>query len=78
MTVQERLQDLHVGNTILQQLGGNRFRVMTGASSFLAGKNSLQFNLPTRLTKYGINKCVITLAPTDLYTISFYKVRMNS
>ena len=38
--------DLTVANTILQQLGGNKFRVMTGAKNFVGSNDALTFRLP--------------------------------
>lgn len=65
-----------VADTILAQLGGNRFIAMTGAKDFVAaGDNRLMFRLPARLATKGINKVVIQLEPTDLYTVAFYKIR---
>ena len=32
--------------TILEQLGGNKFRAMTGAKNFLDGGSYLSFHLP--------------------------------
>jgi hypothetical protein len=68
------LTSLEVPTTILAQLGGNRFLVMTGARNLLGSENSLTFQLPGNLTKAKINKCVITLTPLDLYTVEFYRV----
>jgi hypothetical protein len=62
---------------VLQQLGGNKFAVMTGASGFVAGPNFLQFCLPKKpgYCKNGINKVKITLEPSDTYTVEFYRIR---
>ena len=65
---------LEVANTILSQLGGRRFTVMTGASNLVAGENFLQFKLPARMAKDGINRVRITLDPSDTYTVEFYKI----
>jgi hypothetical protein len=37
--------DLTVANEIRNQLGGNRFAVMTGAHNFIGDANSLSFKL---------------------------------
>jgi hypothetical protein len=63
-----------VANTILAQLGGNRFVAMTGAKQFLSTKDGLRFSLPSRFAKDGINKIEISLTPWDTYNIKFYKV----
>lgn len=64
---------MSVAQTILQQLGGNRFIAMTGAKNFLGGKDKLIFSIPH--AKNGINKVSITLTSDDLYTVEFYKFR---
>lgn len=60
---------LRIANTILAQLGGNRFIVMTGAKQFVAIEQGLMFTLPARLAKLGINKVRVELAASDTYTI---------
>ena len=60
-----------VAETILQQLGWNRFIAMTGAKDFVADTNSLRFKIPRNGSK--ANYCKITLEPTDLYTVEFIK-----
>lgn len=64
-----------VANTILQQLGGNKFIAMTGAKNFLAGDYKLMFMLGRN--KLGANKVIITLNGKDLYDIEFGKVRSS-
>ena len=65
-----------IAATILQQLGGNKFRVMTGAKNFLShGKeHALSFKLPSRFASKGINYVKIILDATDTYTVVFGKV----
>lgn len=64
---------MNVGETILAQLGGNRFIAMTGARLLVNGENFLQFSMPKAKDKS--NKCRITLAPADLYTLETFHVR---
>lgn len=66
-----------VAKTILEQLGGNKFRVMTGAKNFVGAPDSLRFSLPGGggFCLDGINKVVITLDPSDTYTVQFYRLR---
>lgn len=66
-----------IANTILQQIGGNKFRAMTGAKDFIGGENYLMFGLPARFAKDGINKVRITLDPTDTYTVEYMKVNFK-
>ena len=66
-----------IAKTILQQLGGNKFIAMTGASKFQAHgggpgeRPALAFRIPTRK---GINAVKVTLTPGDVYTVEFLKV----
>lgn len=70
---------MSVGQTILQQLGGNRFIAMTGAKNFVRcdKDNWLQFKLPSKphYTKNKINCVKITLTPADLYSVEFMYIR---
>lgn len=70
---------MQVAKTILEQLGGNKFRVMTGAKNFTSYEHEgpgLSFQLPGGgFTKSGINYVAITLTPADLYTVVFERVR---
>lgn len=61
-----------IAQTILAQLGGNKFRVMTGASSFSSGDASLGFRLP-RTPKGKYMGARIKLDVTDTYTVTFLK-----
>lgn len=70
-----------VAETILKQLGGNKFRVMTGAKNFMshapvAGSKgpALSFTLPSRFAKDGINFVKIVLTAADTYDITFTKI----
>lgn len=60
--------------TILAQLGGNRFLAMTGAKCLVGGSNSLQFDIP-RGAKNKANKVRITLDTTDTYLVEFFYLR---
>ena len=68
------MSDLIVANTILAQLGGNRFKVMTGANSFAGDDNSLSFKLPSRMTQDHIRGVKIVLNSLDLYDVTYYKM----
>lgn len=60
--------------TILAQLGGNRFCAMTGASSLVGGDNMLQF----KIGRGAVNKANtvrVEIDDTDTYTVKFYAVR---
>lgn len=68
-----------VAQTILQQLGGKRFVMMTGAKDFVAmhvGDNpALRFKIPGNMTKGGVNMVQISLNGGDLYDVEFFRVR---
>lgn len=67
------MTDLIVAKTILEQLGGNRFIVMTGAKKLIGSPDTLTFSLPKDLTKNRINRCSIKLEPSDTYKVTFYR-----
>jgi hypothetical protein len=60
-----------VGQTILQQLGGNRFRTMTGAASFSAGEFPEGPGLSMKLP--GGKGMIITLNGRDLYDLKLLR-----
>jgi len=70
MNHQEQAQ---IANTIFQQLGGNRFVVMTGARSVSREGATLIVKLPTPagLRAFGFN---VTLNPMDLYNVTFVRL----
>lgn len=63
---------LQVANTILAQLGGNKFLAMTGAKNLVGGDDTLRFKIPL---SNGINHVSITLDCDDTYRITFGKFR---
>jgi len=60
-----------VAETILEQLGGNKFRVMTGAKGFVSSSKTLTFRIGRNSHK--ITAVDIELMPTDLYAMTFYR-----
>ena len=76
-TKENDMSDMTVANTILSQLGGNRFAVMTGARDFAYTANSLSFRLPGNggFCKSGINYVTITLNGSDLYDVIYMQIR---
>ena len=68
--------DMTVAKTILRQLGGNKFRAMTGAKNFVGTDNSLSFRLPGGggFCKNGINSVRITLNSMDLYDVVYMRI----
>jgi len=68
---------LTIANTIIAQLGGRRFTVMTGAKDFCATETGLSFRLPGAggYCKNGINRVRIALTGRDDYDVFFHRVR---
>lgn len=67
---------MSVPETILQQLGGQRFIAMTGASHFVADGNSLRMRLPKNESK--ANFLTITLDEgRDTYSMRFFYYKMG-
>ena len=66
-----------VAQTILEQLGGRRFAVMTGARNFAGDENSLSFRLPGAggYCREGINYVRISLNGLDLYDVTYSRIR---
>ena len=60
-----------IANTILNQLGGNRFVAMTGAKNFVALENGIRFKIGRNKSK--ANTVKITVNGLDLYDIEFIK-----
>jgi hypothetical protein len=66
-----------VANTILEQLGGRQFVVMTGAKNLVAGEASLTMRLGAGAKCQGktVTHVRVELMPTDTYTMSFLNAR---
>jgi len=65
------MADTSIARTILEQLGGGRFVLMTGAKNLTALPDGLMFSLPFPSAP---NKIRITLTPLDTYTIEAFRV----
>lgn len=61
--------DVQIANTILAQLGGNKFRAMTDSRDFGVVPNGLQFKVGRNGN--GINFCVVRLNGTDTYDVEY-------
>ena len=65
-----------IAQTILNQLGGHKFIVMTGAKNFVAKENGLTFRIPGKnFAKSNINHVEVILKGDDTYTILFSRIR---
>ena len=67
--------------TILSQLGGRRFLVMTGADKLMAaGRTASNPNpwlrMDLRDNQAQVNRLKITLMPTDTYKVEFYHQKL--
>ncbi len=61
-----------VVETILRQLGGRRFSVMTGSKNYVADGNTLRMTLAKSESR--ANRLEITYEPgTDTYVVRFYR-----
>lgn len=69
-----------IAQTILQQLGNNKFLAMTGAKNLVAIENGLQFDLPRKrgFVKNGINRIHVVLDPSDTYTVKGFKLNTRT
>lgn len=65
------MTNIQIANTILSQLGGNRFIVMTGAKNLMATENGLRFRIGKNAGK--VTHVEITLNGWDLYDMTFTK-----
>lgn len=66
---------MQVAQTILEQLGGNKFVAMTGAKNLVGGEGSLQMKLGSGATNNATHLTVTLDAVTDTYIVQFSKVR---
>jgi len=66
------MSDMTVAKTILEQLGGNKFCVMTGAKNLGGTENSLSMRIGRNKTSSNYLK--ITLNMMDLYDVRFSRV----
>lgn len=64
---------MSIANTILSQLGGNKFIAMTGSKNLLGLDNGLRMSLVKNTSK--ANKLEITLNARDTYDLRFYKYK---
>lgn len=65
-----------IGQTILQQIGGRRFQIMTGANRFVIHADGLAFRLPSTpdYVKHQINYVRIRLTPRDTYDVEYSRI----
>lgn len=67
---------MKVSETILKQLGGNRFVVMTGAKNFSTSGTNLSFKVGKNAGK--VPHINIKLDDNDTYTVTFSNIRGTS
>lgn len=68
---------MEVAKTILEQLGGRGFTLMTGARNYVGYPDGLTFRLPGSggFCREGINHVEVRLLPSDTYRVIFSRVR---
>ena len=66
------MSDMRVAETILEQLGGNKFCMMTGAKNLGGTENSLSMRIGRNSSNSNYLK--ITLNMMDLYDMEFCKL----
>ncbi len=64
---------MSIAQTILEQLGGNKFIAMTGSRNFVSDGNTLRMQLAKNCSK--ANRLYITLDADDTYTMHFFMYR---
>lgn len=68
-----------IAQTIIAQLGGAKFKAMTGAKDFVFGRTGeeknpyLQFHLPANFAKNNITIVIVTLNSSDTYDVQYMK-----
>lgn len=68
MSTQISERQMEIVTNILNQLGGKRFTMITGANMFVATENGVQFSVPSPKA----NKVKIELDVNDTYTVQFF------
>jgi hypothetical protein len=68
------MTDMTVANTILAQLGGNKFRVMTGAKNLIGSADGLSMKVAGRIAKGRVSYVTVKLDPTDTYIVKSFSV----
>lgn len=69
----DRKRRIAIAAEIMRQLGGGRFRAMTGARFPTALESGVRFSIGRNAKK--VNYVQVTLTAADDYTIEFLKVR---
>ena len=72
-TADAAVTNYNIAKTIVQQFGGNRFAVMTGARDFVTVNNGVQFRIGRNAKR--VNRVTVTLNGLDLYDVMFWNVR---
>jgi hypothetical protein len=67
------MSDQTIARNILEQLGGNKAKVMIGIRSMVAHPDGFSFGWKCRGAKNRATNCWITLTPADTYTVEFFR-----
>lgn len=65
---------MNVATTILDQLGGNKFIVMTGSKNFIADSENDSLTMKLARNEGKATHLRITLTPMDVYKMEWLKV----
>ena len=66
------MTNLTAANTILAQLGGNKFLAMIGAKNLVGSADALHFDIP-RGAKNKANKVRVSISSDDTYNVEFFR-----
>jgi hypothetical protein len=61
--------------TIIEQLGGNKFRVMTGAKNFVFSTTDSNVSMRIGRNDKKVNYVKVTLTPMDTYNVEYGYIR---
>ena len=67
-----------ISQTILEQLGGSKFRAMTGVKNFLRSNNSISMHLPNTKNKIKAKYLTVFLNPDDTFRLRFQKRNLET
>jgi hypothetical protein len=65
------MDSAQIARTILEQLGGSRFRAMTGVKNLLKSDNYVSMHFPNTENKLKAKYLTVLLDPNDTYRLRF-------
>jgi hypothetical protein len=67
-----------IASTILKQIGGNRFLVMTGSHTLVSNRTNKSLSMKLRRNKSRANFLTISVNAMDTYDMLFISYKVNS